>query len=64
MNDPRLGLHVLILEFLSHITPQELVSGQIVSPKGHIGWSKGFHGVNPKIFRVEEVRFIRGRGIT
>ena len=55
-------LHVLKLYFILDIASRELVSGHLVSPKGHINWVRGFQGVNSKTALVEEMGIIRGCG--
>ena len=61
-NDPTVELHVLKLYFILDIDSRELVSGHLVSPKGHINWVRGIQGVNSKTAPVDEVGIIRGCG--
>ena len=41
-------LHVPKSYVILDIAPREWVSGHLVSPKGYIGWVKGFQGFNSK----------------
>ena len=58
--NPTVELHVLKWYFILDIASREVVSGHLVSPKGHINWVRGFQGVNSKTAGVEEVDIIQG----